>query len=119
MPGYQARVISGDHPTLETLWERALSSWDDDRVHEALLQYGLRTQALPELAGRYRQLLDDPAHGARAKARIDAIIAAVTAQLATTKTPRRGPVPVPITLSAFGVCALLLGWRGWVRWGPK
>jgi len=26
---------------------------------------------------------------------------------------------VAIVLSAFGACTLLLGWLGWVLWGPK
>jgi hypothetical protein len=109
----------GAGPAFETLWERVLAAWDDDRVHEAVLQYGLRTQALPELAGRYRRLLDDPGKARRAKAQIDAIVAAVTAQLTATRTPKHGRVPVAIVLSAFGACTLLLAWVGWALWGPK
>jgi hypothetical protein len=114
--------VSDDSPAnhaLDALWQRVLKAWDDDKVHEAVMQYGLRTQSLPELAGRYRQLLDDPGKGARARARIDALVALVTAELAAMKTPRAGRVPVAITLSAFGACALLLGWLGWMLWGPK
>ncbi|MGA2450894.1 MAG: hypothetical protein ABTD50_19700 [Polyangiaceae bacterium] len=106
-------------PALDALWGRVLSAWDDDRAHDAVRQYGLRTHSLAELAGRYRELLDDPGKAQRAKAQIDAIVAAVTAELAATKTPKPARVPVAIVLSAFGACTLLLGWLGWVLWGPK
>jgi hypothetical protein len=104
---------------LDALWQRVLAAWDDDKVHEAMIQYGLRTQSLPELAGRYRQLLGDPGKGARAKAGIEAIVNAVTAQLMDMKTPKAGRVPVAVTLSAFGACTLLLAWVGWLLWGPR
>ncbi len=114
--------MSGDSAqpqALDALWERVLLAWDDDKVHEAILQYGLRTQSLPELAGRYRDLLGDPSKGNRAKQRIDAIVTAVTAQLTAMKTPRVGRVPVAMALSALGACALVLAWLGWVLWGPR
>jgi hypothetical protein len=106
-------------PVLEALWERALGAWEDDKVHGAILEYALRTQALPEVAGRYRSLVADPERGARAQKRIDALVATATQSLFATKTPRPEKVPLPITLSAFGVCALLLAWLAWALWGPR
>jgi hypothetical protein len=106
-------------PVLEALWQRALAAWDDDKIHVAVLEYALRAQALPEVAGRYRALVGDPERGARAQKRLDALVAAVTATLFATKTPKPGKVPLSITLSAFGVCALLLGWLAWALWGSR
>jgi hypothetical protein len=106
-------------PVLEALWERALAAWEDDRGHVAVLEYALRTQALPEVAGRYRVLVGDPERGVRAQKRLDALIAAATATLFATKTPKPEKIPLPITLSAFGVCAVLLGWLAWALWGPR
>jgi hypothetical protein len=106
-------------PVLESLWERALAAWEDDRAHAAVLEYALRTQALPQVAGRYRALVGDPEHGGRAQKRLDALVAAATATLFATKTPRPEKIPLPITLSAFGVCAVLLGWLAWALWGPR
>jgi hypothetical protein len=104
---------------LEVLWQRALAAWEDDKIHVAVLEYALRAQALPEVAGRYRTLVSDPERGARAQKRLDALVAAATATLFATKTPKPEKVPVAITLSAFGVCAALLGWLAWALWGPR
>jgi hypothetical protein len=39
--------------------------------------------------------------------------------LMAMKTPKPGKVPIPITLTAFGVCAVLLAWLGWAMWGHR
>ncbi len=108
-----------DDPMLDTLWERALAAWEDDRKHAALLDHALRAESLPEIAGRYRALVDDPVKGAAARKRIDAIVAAATQMLLSTKTPPAVRVPLPIALTAMAVCALLLGWIALVVWGKR
>jgi hypothetical protein len=100
-------------PWLDALWQRTLEAWDDDATHAALLEHALRTETLPEVAGRYRALVDDPEKGARAKAQIDAIVLAATSLLFSKKTPAPGKTPWPITLSAVGVCLLLFSWLAW------
>jgi hypothetical protein len=106
-------------PVLDALWHRALAGWDDEKTHAALLEHALRAQLLPELAGRYRAVAEDPERGPRARKKIDAIVVAATQSLLAMKTPKPGKVPLSITLSAFGVCALLLGWLAWALWGPR
>ncbi|HEX3343034.1 MAG TPA: hypothetical protein VHS09_00625 [Polyangiaceae bacterium] len=108
-----------DDAVLEALWSRVLEAWDDDKTHAALIDHAMRAQRLPEAAGRYRALVDDPEKGARAKKKLDAIVLAATQMLLAMKTPKPGKVPLPITLSAFGVCALLLAWLGWALWGHR
>jgi len=109
--------VEATDPVLDALWKRVLEAWDDERTHAALLDHALRGQALPEIAGRYRALAEDPDKGALAKKKLDAIVVAATQMLISMKTPRPGKVPLPITLSAFGVCALLLAWLAWALWG--
>ncbi len=104
-------------PVLAALWSRVLQAWDDDRTHAALLEYALRAQALPEIAGRYRALVDDPERGAVAKRKLDGIVLAATQVLMSMKTPKPGKTPLPITLSAAGISALLLAWLAWALWG--
>jgi hypothetical protein len=104
---------------LDALWARALQAWDDDSVHTALLDHALRSQSLPELAGRYRALVDDTEKGPLAKKRLDAIVIAATQMLWSMKTPRQGKVPLPMTLSAFGVSLALLAWLAWAVWGRQ
>lgn len=106
-------------PVLEALWKRVLEAWEDDRTHAAIIDHGLRTQALPELARRYRALADDPQKGAVAHKKLDAIVLAATSMLFAQKTPSPGRVPLPITLSAFGVCFVLLAWLAWALWGKR
>lgn len=103
-------------PVLEALWQRVIAGWDDERTHAALLDHAVRAEALPEIAGRYRALAEDPDRGALAKKKLDAIVVAATQMLLTMKTPRPGKVPLPITLSAFAVSLLLLGWMALALW---
>ena len=104
-------------PVLEALWKRVVEAWDDEKTHAALLDHALRAQLLPEIAGRYRALADDPEKGALAKKKLDAIVLAATQMLMSMKTPKPGKTPLPITLSAVGICALLLSWLAWALWG--
>jgi hypothetical protein len=92
-----------DDPGFETLWQHVLEAWDDDKAHVAALEYALRTENLPLIAGRYRQLKGDPLKGERAQKRLDAIILAATQLMMSMKTPPQTKVPLPITLSAFGI----------------
>ncbi len=93
---------------LESLWSRALEAWDDPKPHQAVLAYALQTGSLPEVAGRYRKLLDDPDKGPRAKKQIDAIVIAATQMLMETKTPPREKVPWQWTASVAAVFVLVV-----------
>lgn len=95
---------------LDTLWSETLAAWDDDKKHTALLDYALRTQTLPDLAGRYRSLLDDPERGALAKKRIDAIVIAATQMLMATKTTPQAKPPWQWTASAAILFVVVVGW---------
>ncbi len=102
---------------LDALWRRVVEGWDDDAVHAAILQHAVRSERLPDLAGRYRALADDPAKSHVAKKKLDGIVVAATQMLMSMKTPKPGKVPLPITLSAFGICLFLLGWLAFAVWG--
>jgi hypothetical protein len=104
---------------LEALWKRVVEAWDDEKTHGALIEHAMREQRLPEVAGRYRALADDPEKGAVAKKKLDAVVLAATQMLLAMKTPKPGKVPVSITLTAFAVSALLLAWLGWALWGHR
>ncbi len=104
-------------PVLEALWARVLEAWDDDKAHTALLEHAMRAEALPEIAGRYRALTGSADKGEAARKRLDAIVVAATNMLLAMKTPKPTKVPLPITLSAFGVCVALLAWLAWAVWG--
>jgi hypothetical protein len=100
----------GEQPDIvfEALWAKVVESWDDDKPHQALLQHALTAQMLPELAGRYRRLKDDPDKGARAQKKIDAIVVAATQMLMATKSPPRTKTPLSWTLSAALFFALVI-----------
>ncbi len=95
---------------VDSLWDRALQAWDDDKVHSALIEYALRTENLPDVAGRYRALKDDPEKGARAKKQLDAIVVAATQMMLSTKAirPENARPPWWMTASAASVCLFLL-----------
>ena len=106
-------------PVLEALWQRVLEAWDDARTHAAAIDHGVRSERLPELAGRYRALAGDPHKGPVAAKKLDAIVAAATTLLFSQKTLAPGKVPLSITLSAFGICVVLLAWLTWALWARR
>jgi len=111
MPDEPAKA-SDDEPQdviFETLWGRVLEAWDDDKPHAALLEYALKHERLPDAAGRYRALKDDPAKGERAKKKLDGIVVAATQMMLAMKSPpARMKVPWQITLTAFLMMAFIL-----------
>jgi hypothetical protein len=106
-------------PVLEALWKRVLEGWNEEGRHAALIDHALRTQRLPDAAGRYRALAEDPERGTLARKKLDAIVLAATQMLMALQTPRRAKVPLPITLSAVGICAALLAGLAWSLWGHR
>jgi len=94
----------------EALWKRVEEAWDDDKPHRAILEHALRTEKLPDLAGRYRALKDDPEKGPRAQKKIDDIVAAATQLLMTMKTPARTKTPWQWTASAVLMFAIVCSW---------
>jgi len=104
----KADAHSSDDPIFDALWEKTLESWDDDKRHAALLDHALREKMLPDLAGKYRALRDDPERGEIAKKRIDAILNAATQMLFTMKTPKPTKTPAWMWWSAFLTCAVML-----------
>lgn len=90
------------------LWKRVLEAWEDEKPHELALSYALEHEMLPEIAGRYRKLFDDPDRGARAKKKVDGIVVAATQMLMATKTPPREKVPWQWTASAAAFFAVVV-----------
>lgn len=104
----------GDRDAIfEALWKRCLEAWDDDKPHVAILDHALKSEKLPDLAGRYRALKDDPEKGARAEKKINGIVIAATQMLMATKTPPRTKTPWQWTLSAGIMFALVIGYLFW------
>ena len=93
----------------ETLWDRIDAAWDDEKTHAALLEYALRTEMLPQLAGRYRKVKDaSPERAERAQKKIDGIVIALTHVMMSQKSPLPQKVPWQLTLSVGIACMLAL-----------
>jgi hypothetical protein len=90
------------------LWTRVLASWDEDKPHQTALSYAIEHEMLPEIAGRYRKLFEDPEKGARAKKKVDGIVLAATQLMLATKTPPREKVPWTWTASVAVVMVLVI-----------
>ena len=103
-PGAQeaAAEPTGD-AVFDAMWKRVEETWDDDKIHNAILEYSVSNERLPDLAGHYRVLSDDPARAERAKKRLDAIILAATSLMMSMRTPTTTKVPLSITLSVAGL----------------
>lgn len=95
---------TGD-PLFDALWAKVLAAWDDDKVHGAILEYSVGAERLPDLAGHYRALSEDPTKGVRAKKRLDAIVIAATQMMMSMKSSAATTVPLSITLTVAGLFA--------------
>ncbi|MBX3223290.1 MAG: hypothetical protein KF795_22450 [Labilithrix sp.] len=106
-----ALAALGDRDAVfEALWKRALEAWDDDKPHAALLEHALKSDKLPDLAGRYRALESDPDKSARARKKIDGIVVAATQMLMATKTPPRTKTPWQWSAGAALTFAIVCAW---------
>lgn len=94
----------------DALWKRVVENWDDDKPHQAILKFAIDGDRMPDLAGRYRKLRDDPERAARAQKKIDGIVIAATQMLMSMKTPPRTKTPWQWTASVAFVCLLVLTW---------
>lgn len=97
---------------MDELWAKVLEEWGDEKRHAAILAYALQTENLPDLAGRYRALKDDPEKGEYAQKRIDAIVIAATQMLAAMKTPPPKSNK-PLTIVVAILCACVMSWLAW------
>lgn len=97
----------------DLLWARALEEWDDDARHAALLEFALASERLPDLAGKYRALETDPEKAPKAKERLDALVTAATAVLASMKTPAPPKSNKVLTFFAAIVSAAITSWVVW------
>lgn len=101
------------------LWGRVLEAWDEDKPHQAALAYAIDKEMLPEIAGRYRKLIDHPEKGARAKKKIDGIVVAATQLLLATKTPAREKLPWQWTASAAVFMIIVVSFLAYKIFGAR
>ena len=106
--GDQEGIGEAPDVVFAALWTRVLAAWDEDKPHQAALSYAIAHEMLPEIAGRYRKLFDDPEKGARAKKKVDGIVIAATQLMLATKTPQREKVPWTWTASVAAVMVLVI-----------
>ncbi len=106
-------------PVFTALWNRVLEAWDEEKPHQAILQHALDKQMLPELAGRYRGLTEDPEKGARAKKKMDGIVVAATQMLLAMKTPAPTKTPWQWTAFAGITFVVVIGWLAYAMFGRR
>lgn len=94
----------------EALWRRVDEAWDDDKPHVAILEHAIRSELLPELAGRYRSQKEVAGREERAKKKLDGIVIAATHMLMATKSEPPKKAPWQLTASVAVVCVVVLVW---------
>jgi hypothetical protein len=107
-----ANPTNATEAVLDALWGRVMEAWEDDKPHHALLEYAIREQKLPDVAGRYRAVKEkDAEKAARAQKKLDGIVIAATQMLMAMKSPPdRYKLPPSVMTVVFVVSLLVLGW---------
>jgi hypothetical protein len=101
---------AGADAALDALWDNAERAWDEDKPHQALLEYAITAQKLPELAGRYRRVKDgDPARAERAQKKLDGIVIAATQMLMAQKSPEGAPKPSRVLTAVVFIAFVAMG----------
>jgi hypothetical protein len=101
---------------LEALWKRVLDDWDDERGHDAFVEYCRQTNRLLEAAVRYRGMAGDHTRGPAAQKRLQGLSTLALAELEIERTPdRRGYTTLArillILLFVAGSVALLFAFN--------
>jgi hypothetical protein len=115
--GVEEGVGEAPDVVFSALWTRVLEAWEDDKPHQLALSYAIEHEMLPEIAGRYRKLLDDPEKGARAKKKMDGIVIAATQLLMATKSAPVQKVPWTWTASVAVVMILVISFLAYKLFG--
>jgi hypothetical protein len=105
-----------DAIVFRALWSGVVNDFDNDERHAKFLDHAHRKGRLLDAARRYSALKDDPALGAQAKKRLDAIAMLLTHAMLATKTARRTRLPAWIYVLTVVVCGTLLGWISIAAW---
>ena len=74
---------------LVAAWRATQAAWDDAAAHDRVAALALRSEALPWLAARYRELERARPDDAVVRARLERIVTMTLAALRATETPRR------------------------------
>jgi hypothetical protein len=116
----QAKEDEAADALFEALWSRCVEAWDDDKPHTAILDHALKTQSLPDLAGRYRKIKEtDKDKAERADKKINGIVVAATQMLMSQKTPARTKTPMSWTLSVGVVVLIVVLWLAYAIYGRR
>ncbi len=114
IPGPPPKTPTPNSGPNEPLWHAVLGDWDNPKLHDVLLAQSVSAAQLAALAGRYRQLLDEPTRRAVAEEQLKKIAAAAMArmdvQVASPRPEARGRTPIMLMLAflfVLGTVALL------------
>lgn len=94
------------------LWNDVREGWDEDKRHHALLDYAMKNERMPDLAGHYKSLTLDPDKGERAKKKLDGVVIAATHMLISMKTPARTKTPWHWNAAIIVACILIVAYVG-------
>ncbi len=104
--------ISTDDPAFDALWTAVLERWDDDKPHHAILDYAIKNEKMPSLAGRYKGLTTDIDKAERAKKKMDGVVIAATHMLISMKSPKRTKTPWQWNALIIVVCISIISYLG-------
>lgn len=93
----------------ESLWQRVQDDWDDDKVHNAFLEYARTRFLLPEAGARYRKMKeDDPSRAEVVDKKLGALMALALSMLESERSEPTKGTPRWLTFVTFAICLGLL-----------
>ena len=105
-PGHPAHA-----ETIQQAWQQVEQDWDNIEAHQRFTALCLQLDCPAEAGRRYREVRDsNPERTERASQQIDAIMAALSAQLELRRSPPPKKPPRWLLVCVFAICALFSAW---------
>lgn len=93
----------------ESLWQRVLEQWDDDKIHAAFLEYARSRYLLPQAGARYREMKEsDPGRSEVVDKKLAALMVMAVGMLESSRSEAPKRPPRWLTFVTFLLCAALV-----------
>jgi len=96
----------------DALWAAVLEGWSEDKRHHAILDYAIKNERMPDLAGRYKSLTLDAEKGESATKKLNGVVIATTHMLISMKSTKPAKTAWHWNMLIMGLCFAIVAYVG-------